>query len=152
VGSTGGGNTCLETLCGCLVFELFPWPFVELPCNGTQPARTDIIGLANYREIVAPASRGSARNSASTRLAIAGRARRGRRAVAHRITSKREAGRSAPALNPSGVFALGHIFFVHDVAVLIHGIVGLIESADLHGCGKPAALQTKEHKWARGNR
>ena|GEM_PF-2550212 len=36
VGSTGGGNTGLETLCGCLVFERFPWPFVELPGNGTQ--------------------------------------------------------------------------------------------------------------------
>ena len=36
VGSTGGGNTCLETLCGGLIFERFPWPFVELPCNGTQ--------------------------------------------------------------------------------------------------------------------
>ncbi|WP_206366577.1 hypothetical protein, partial [Sphingobium sp. MP9-4] len=31
VGSTGGGNTCLETLCGRLIFERFPWPFVELP-------------------------------------------------------------------------------------------------------------------------
>lgn len=45
VGSTGGGSTCLETLCGRLIFERFRWPFVELPCNGTQ------LGLAVLRQI-----------------------------------------------------------------------------------------------------
>ncbi|WP_459667093.1 hypothetical protein, partial [Novosphingobium sp. 11B] len=36
VGSTGGGNTSLETLGGCLVFERFPWSFVELPGDSAQ--------------------------------------------------------------------------------------------------------------------
>jgi len=36
VGSTGGGNTSLKTLSGRLIFERFPWPFVELASDGTQ--------------------------------------------------------------------------------------------------------------------
>lgn len=32
----GGGNTSLKPLGGGLVFERFPWSFVELPGNGTQ--------------------------------------------------------------------------------------------------------------------
>lgn len=35
-GSTGGGNTCLKTLCGCLVVERFARAFVELTRHGAQ--------------------------------------------------------------------------------------------------------------------